>query len=107
MELTAHLAELKSINEELTTNHARLIKENAKVIGQMDGAKDELDRENVVSASHKSELDTATLKVQTIAVDVVFSARTELMEEFKKGEHTSWDPDLDMEETADHARWWW
>ena len=42
-----------------------------------------------MSASLKSELETAALKVQTIAVDVVLSARVELIEEFKKGEHTS------------------
>ena len=44
-----------------------------------------------MSASLKSELETAALKVQTIVVDAVLSARAELMGEFKRGEHTSWD----------------
>ena len=30
-------------------------------------------------------------------MDVVFSARAELMEEYKKGEHASWDPDQEIE----------
>ena len=40
--------ELKSRNEEPTANHAKLIEENAKVISQMDGMKDKLDREKAV-----------------------------------------------------------
>ena len=55
-----------------------------------------------MSASLKSELEMAALKVQTIAVDVVLSARAALMEEFKKGEHTSWDPN---EEIRTWKRW--
>ena len=36
-----------------------LVEENAKVISQMDGIKDELDKENAVIASLKSELETS------------------------------------------------
>ena len=87
--LIAQLEELESRNEEHTTNHASLIEENAKIISQMDGVKGEIDMEKVMSASLKSELETAALKVQTIVVDAVLSARTELMGEFRRGEHTS------------------
>ena len=74
-ELIAQLTELNSRNEELSANHVGLIEENAKVISQMDGVKDKLDRKKVVSASLKSKLETATLKVQTIVVDSMLSAR--------------------------------
>ena len=47
----------------------------------MDGAKDELAKEKAMSTGLKSELETTALKVQMIAVDVVLSARAELMEE--------------------------
>ena len=58
--------------------------------------KEELVSEMAVSAGLKSELEMATLKVQTIAVDVVLSARAELIGEFKIGEHSSWDPDEEI-----------
>ena len=51
--------------------------------------KEELAKEKVVSASLKSELETATLKVQTIFVDAMLSAKAKLMGEFKRGEHSS------------------
>ena len=89
VELIASLEELKSRIEELTTNHASLVKENAKIISQMDGVKDELEMEKAMSASLKSELETATLKVQTISMDALLCAKVNLMGEFKKGEHTS------------------
>ena len=38
----------------------------------------------------------AALKLQTIAVDVMFNARAELMEDFKKGEHRSSNPDKEI-----------
>ena len=50
--------------------------------------------EKAVSAGLRSELETAELKVQTIAVDAVLSARAELMGEYKRGEHSTWDLDL-------------
>ena len=58
----------------------------------MDCVKDELEKDKAVSANLKSELETATLKVQTIAVDAVLSARAGLMGEFKRGDHSNWDP---------------
>ena len=75
------------------------MEKNAELISQMDGMKDEL-----VSAGLKSELEMAALKVQTIAVDVVLSARAELMGEFKRGEHSNWDPDVGQE--GSRASWW-
>ena len=57
----------------------------------MDGVKGKLEKEKAVSASLKLELEMAALKVQTIMVDAVLSARVELMGEFKRGEHTSCD----------------
>ena len=62
----------------------------------MDGVKDKLAKQKIENASLKSELETATLKVQTITVDVLLSARAELMEEFKRGEHTGWDLDEEI-----------
>ena len=50
-----------------------------------------------MSVDLKSELETAALKVQTIAVDAMLNARAELMAEFKRGEHLSWNPDLGEE----------
>ena len=95
-ELSAQLAALKLKNEELATNYARLVEKNAKVISQMDGVKDELAKEKAENASLNSELEMATLKVQTIAMDVVLRARAELVKEFKRSEQTSWDPDEEI-----------
>ena len=58
--------------------------------------RDELVSEKAVSAGLKSELETATLKVQTIVVDVVLSTRAKLMGEFKRGEHSNWDSDEEI-----------
>ena len=58
----------------------------------MDGMNGELEKEKAMSASLKLELEAAALKVQTIAVDAELNARAELMREFKRAEHTSWDP---------------
>ena len=88
-ELTSQLEKLKLRNEELSSNHAGLVKENAKTISQLDGMKEELVREKFVSAGITSELETAVLKMQTIAVDAMLSAKAELMGEFKRGEHLS------------------
>ena len=83
VELFAQLEELKTINEELTTNHVGLVEENSKIICQMDCVKDELEKEKAMGASLKSELETAVLKVQT-------------MGEFKRCEHSSWDSDEEI-----------
>ena len=89
VEFVTQLEKLKSQNEELSTNHAGLVEDNARIISQMDSVKEELAKEKVVSASLKFELEMATLKVQTIAVDAMLSAKAELMGEFKRGEHSS------------------
>ena len=62
----------------------------------MDGVKGELEKEKTVSASLKSKLEAAALKVRTIAVDSVLSARVELIGEFKRGEYISWDLDEEI-----------
>ena len=82
--IVAQLEELKSRNKELITNHTDLIEENAKIISQMDCVKDELEKEKAVSASLKSEVEMAALKVKTIAVDIVLNTKAKLMEEYKK-----------------------
>ena len=60
------------------------MEENAKIISQMDGVKGELEREKAMSVALKSELETAVIKVQTIVVDVMLSARTKLIGEYKR-----------------------
>ena len=89
-------SELTTQLEELTTNQAALIEKNAELISQMDGMRDELASEKAVSAGLKTELETVALKVQTIVVDAVLSERVELMGEFKRGKHSSWDPDEEI-----------
>ena len=54
-------------------------------------------KEKADNSGLREELEAALLKVQSIAVDAVLSARAELMEEFKRGEHASWDPDQEIE----------
>ena len=65
--------------------------------GELDAAKEDLAKERADNSGLREELETATLKVQSIAVDAVLSARAELMEEFKRGEHASWDSDQEIE----------
>ena len=57
---------------------------------------DELRSEKAVSAGLRTELEMAAEKIQTIAVDAVLNARAELMGEFKRGEHSSWDRDEEI-----------
>ncbi|KAL5583527.1 hypothetical protein UlMin_015969 [Ulmus minor] len=87
---SSKITELKSRNEELEDNYAKLT-------GELDAAKEDLVKEKADSSSLREELEAAMLKVQSIAVDTVLSARAELMEEFKRGEHASWDPDQEIE----------
>ena len=54
-------------------------------------------KERAESSGLREELETVTLKAQSIAVDAVLSARAKLMEEYKKGEHASWDLDQEIE----------
>ena len=58
--------------------------------------KEELEKEKVVSTGLKSELEMVALKVKIIVVDAVLSAKAELMGEYKRGEHSSWDPDEEI-----------
>ena len=104
MELTAQLEELKSRNEELSANHASLVEENTKLISQLNGVRDELVSEKAMSTGLQSELETVALKVQTIAMNAVLSTRAELMGEYKRGEHSSWD--LDVGQKGSHVGWW-
>ena len=67
------------------------------MIGELDAAKEDLAKERADSSGLREDLETMTLKVQSIAVDAVLSAQAELMEEYKKGEHISWDPDQEIE----------
>ena len=96
-ELKTKNAELKSRNKELVADNSALVEANAELTSKMDGVWDELASEKAASADLKAELETAAEKIQTIAVDAVLSARAELMGEFKRGEHSSWDPDEEIE----------
>ena len=95
-ELTTQLEELKFKNKELMTNQVTLVEKNAELINQLHGVRDELVSEKAVSAGLKAELETAAEKIQTIAVDAVLSTRAELMGEFKRGDHLSWNPDEEI-----------
>ena len=96
-ELKTKNEKLKSRNKELVADNSALVERNAELTSKMDGVRDELAGEKAVSAGLKVELEKAAERVQTIAVDAVLSARAELMGEFKRGEHSSWDPDEEIE----------
>ena len=81
--------ELESKYEELDNNYAELVKENAKLVGQVDVVKEELAKEKAENAAVKVELESALNKVKFIAVDAILHARAKLMEEFKKGENAN------------------
>ena len=89
--------ELKKKNEELVADNSTLVEKNTELIKKMDGVRDELVGLKVVSAGLKVELETAGEKIQIIAVDAVLSARVELMGESKHSEHSSWDPNKEIE----------
>ena len=63
----------------------------------MDGVRDKLVSEKAVSVGLKTELEAAAQKVQTIIVDVMLGVKAKLMGEFKRGEHSSWDPDEEIQ----------
>ena len=96
-ELKTKNEELKSRNKELVADNSVLVERNAELTSKMDGVRDELAGEKAMSVGLRVELETAAERVQTIAVDAVLSARAELMGEFKRGEHSSWDPDEEIE----------
>ena len=78
-------------------NYAELIKENAKVICQVDIVKEELAKDKAENATLKDELESTLKKMQFIVVDAILRARAELMGEFKRGEHAAWDPDQEIQ----------
>ena len=86
------------------TGHSTLVEKNTELINQIDGVRDELASEKAVSVGLRTELETAAEKIQTIVVDDVLSARAELMGEYKRGEHSSWDPDVGQE--GSRVGWW-
>ncbi len=96
-ELKVKNEKLKSRNKELVADNAALVERNAELKSRLDGVRDELAGEKAISVGLKAELETAAEKVQSIAVDAVLSARAELMGEFKRGEHSAWDPDEEIE----------
>lgn len=95
--LASQLKELRTRNEELSSNNTSLVVENAKILGKLDRVKDELEREKAVSASLKSELEFITAEAQAITVNAVVSTHAKLMGEFKKGEHSIWDLDEEIQ----------
>ncbi|KAL5573741.1 hypothetical protein UlMin_023338 [Ulmus minor] len=94
--LTTKLEELKTRDEELSSNNNKLVDQNARILGQLDEVKEELHVEKATTASLRTEVESITAEAQAIAVNAVLSARAELMAEFKKGEHSSWDPDEEI-----------
>ena len=94
--LTTSLEELKIRDEELSSNNKKLVDQNARILGQLDEVKEELHAEKATTASLRTEVESITAEAQAIAVNAVLSARAELMAEFKKGEHSSWDPDEEI-----------
>ena len=96
-ELKKKNEELKSRNKELVADNSTLVERSAELSAKVEGVQGELTGEKAVSAGLRAELEEAAEKVQTIAVDAVLSARAELMGEFKRGEHSSWDPDEEIE----------
>ena len=62
-DLSSKLAELKSKNEDLEDNYTELVKENIRVIGEVDVVKDELAKERAENASLKAKLEMTVLKV--------------------------------------------
>ena len=59
--------------------------------------KEELADEKVENATLKVELESALNKVKFIAIDAILHAWTELMENFKKGEHANLDPNQEIQ----------
>ena len=56
-DLSLKLIEFKSKNEELEDNYAELVKENARVIGEVGVGKDELAKEKANVATLEAELE--------------------------------------------------
>ena len=82
----------KARNEEVEDKNTKLVKESAMQSSQVDSLKKELANEKAQNAAVKVELESTLNKMKFIVVDAILHAWDELMEEFKKGEHVSWDP---------------
>ena len=55
--------ELKSRNEELDDNHAKLIEENVDLVGRVDVVTEKLAKEKAENASLKAELESTLKKM--------------------------------------------
>ena len=80
----------------LEDNYAELVKENARVICEVDAGKDELAKEKAKISTLEAELEATQKKVKFIAVDAILHARAKLMGEFKWGQLGSGPRDLDL-----------
>ena len=74
-DLSAKVVELKSWNEELNDNYAKLVKENAKVVGRVDAVIEELAKEKAENATLKAKLESTVKKMQFIVVDAILHDR--------------------------------
>ena len=63
----------------------------------MDAGNDELAKEKVENATLNADLESTLKRMQIIAVDAILHTRAELMGEFKRGEHASWDPNQEIQ----------
>ena len=68
---SSKITELKCKNEELEDNYVELVRVNEKLTGELDAAKEDLAKERADNSGLREELETAMLKVQSIAVDTV------------------------------------
>ena len=73
------------------------MKQNAKLIGEVDAGKDELAKEKAENATLKAELESTLKNMQFIVVDTILHAMAKLMGEFKKVEHDSWEPNQEIQ----------
>ena len=61
-EFSFKITELRSKNEELKGNYVELVQANAKLIGELDAAKEDLANERADSSGLREELETVMLK---------------------------------------------
>ena len=67
-DLSTKVVEFNSKIEELNDNHVELIKQNAKLIGEVYAGKDELAKEKAENTTLKAELESTLKKMQFIAL---------------------------------------
>ena len=68
---------------------------------QVDSLKKDLANEKAENAAIKAKLESTLNKMNFIVVDAILHAQAKLIEEFKKGEHVSWDPDQEIQTWKD------